>query len=113
MRSYGVALGMQDQSIPNSAITASYWHYGPSDARLFCSYSGWYSTTRSRKNFLLIDLGLVKTLVTRIATQGWPTSRHSVLEYHLSMSREGIFWFRYMENGQTKVILGIFLSPLK
>ncbi|XP_031575396.1 uncharacterized protein LOC116308982 [Actinia tenebrosa] len=106
MKSYGVALGMQDRSIPDSAITASYWSFSPYYARLFKVDGGWSSTAYNRNKFLLIDLGLVKTLVTRIATQGWTSSGHSVLEYHLSLSREGIFWFRYMENGQPKIFNG-------
>jgi hypothetical protein len=97
---------MQNGFIPNSAITASFWHvHDPATARLFYATSSWYSTNLAKNNFLLIDLGLVKTVVTRIATQGWCGGWHSVLEYHLSFSREGIFWFRYTEHSQEKVIL--------
>ena len=108
-KSKGVALGMQNGGIPNDDVTASYYvnhsSYLPHGARLFSTNTAWHSSYTDKNNFLLIDLGLQKTTVTRIATQGHYDDRHAhaVIQYYLSFSREGLFFHRYFEHNNPKV----------
>lgn len=94
---------MQSRKIPNMDITSSEAHiYNAWDARLFNTY-GWRAPNREYIVYLLIDLGLSKTTVSRVATQGLGRYRNSVQSYYLSFSRDGLFFYRYTESDRPKV----------
>ncbi|XP_031561470.1 EGF-like repeat and discoidin I-like domain-containing protein 3 isoform X3 [Actinia tenebrosa] len=98
------ALGMENRTILDSQITASsfernYTMYAPQGARLNNQYvrygtCGAWAPTKAVGEYIQVDLGRVKT-VTKIATQGRPTSAQWVTEYSVSYSNDTRDWTNY------------------
>ena len=103
-------LGMQNDKLPNSALSASsqYNGYtGPENARLhFYAESGrkgaWVAQKQDHNQWLQVDFG-VETMITRIATQGRQDANQWVKEYTLRYSTDGSYFRHYQPFGYTKV----------
>ncbi|KAK3749718.1 hypothetical protein QZH41_003768 [Actinostola sp. cb2023] len=85
----GVAIGMQNKTIPDQYITASSWYSStqPYKARLGLS-GGWSASYQNRKQWLQVNLGKIAKIV-RIATQGRQDRYEWVKNYSLSSSVNG------------------------
>jgi len=110
----GHALGMENNVLPNSAITASStWGsaHEPWRARLNNVPNGhtgsWSAATNQVGEWLQIDLGR-ETMVTKIATQGRPPTSWSqwVTSYKILFSSDSTNWKEYKENNYVKVFSG-------
>jgi len=110
----GHALGMENNVLPNSAITASStWGsaHEPWRARLNNVPNGhtgsWSAATNQVGEWLQIDLGR-ETMVTKIATQGRPPTSWSqwVTSYKILFSSDSTNWKEYKENNSVKVFSG-------
>lgn len=62
---------------------------------------GWQKLSSEREGYLEIDLGIVPSLVSAVATQGYHI--RIVNKYKLAFSRHRFDWFEYREQGETKV----------
>ena len=108
------ALGMENNDIPDSAVTASSSYsdslHEPWRGRLNNVPDGdggwgcWLAGTWTLGEWLQIDLGKEK-LLTKLATQGRPSFDQWVLSYKILFSSDGISWKEYKENGDVKVIV--------
>ena len=104
------ALGMQNENIPDSAISASseYNIYGKAiNGRLHFLYrSGRYGAWVARLNdgyqFLQVDFGSW-TKVSRVAIQGRSDANQWVKSFSLSYGYDPVFFKDYKEGGSTKV----------
>ncbi|XP_044163573.1 lactadherin-like [Acropora millepora] len=103
-------LGMENNKIPNGAVTASSsfgpW-YEPWEARLnnaqtHSSYGSWSALQNNIGQYLQIDLGKER-VVNKIATQGRPSYDQWVTSYKLLFSSDGAKWNEYQNNGVVKV----------
>lgn len=102
-------LGIQKQTIHNSAMTASS-HAGPGNepwrARLDVGFQSeaWRAGEDNSQQYLQIDLGTSHN-ITQVATQGSHVTNDScwVTRYNLSYSLDGSSWESYMENEAVKV----------
>ena len=113
------ALGMENNLLPNSAITASsVWPdpgHGPWLARLNnvpvgIFWGSWSAASNEAGQWLQIDLG-EERLVTKLATQGRP-SPHSaqwVTSYTILFSSDNVKWEEYKENDFVKVCDAVLL----
>lgn len=110
------ALGMENNDIPNSAITASSTHgtsqHEPWRARLNNVVTGsstgsWSAASNNEDQWLQIDLGK-EMVVTKIATQGRPPGVYLqwVKSYKILFSSDGTNWEEFKENGSVKVFSG-------
>ena len=105
---------MENNDIPDSAITASSTHtkpgHEPWQARLnnvvtSSSTGSWSAGSLNEGQWLQIDLGK-ETVVTKIATQGRPGNYDQwVKSYKILFSSDGTNWKEFKENGSVKVIL--------
>ena len=108
------ALGMENNLLPNSAITASsVWSHsghGPWLARLNnvpiigLFWGSWSAASNEAGQWLQIDLG-EERLVTKLATQGRPSPEWSqwVTSYTILFSSDNVKWEEYKENDFVKV----------
>ena len=106
------ALGMENNLLPNSAITASsVWpHPGHESwlARLNnvpiigMSSGSWSAASNEAGQWLQIDLG-EERLVTKLATQGRPSWDQWVTSYTILFSSHNVKWEEYKENDFVKV----------
>lgn len=102
-------LGIQNQKINNSAMTASS-HAGPGNepwrARLDVGFQSeaWRAGEDNSQQYLQIDLGTSHN-ITQVATQGSQVTNDScwVTRYNFSYSLDGSSWELYMENEAVKV----------
>ena len=97
---------MERFHISNSAMRSSlHVQYGnPYLGRLYYFYygnNGWRKQDSVRDAYLQIDLGLVPSLVSAVATAG--QRKYSVTKYKLAFSRDQYDWFEYREDEQVKV----------
>lgn len=104
-------LGMQNDQIPDSALSASTSYnvnsMGPANGRLhFQSKSGQYGAWAVSKNdefqWFQVDFGGF-TKVSGLATQGRQDGAWWVKSYSLSYSYDGVFFEDYKEDNVTKV----------
>ena len=103
-------LGMQDNKIPDSSITASTtWnaHYTPpSSGRLEQQQAGkygcWAASTSNTMQWFQVDFG-TWTKVTMVATQGRQDAAWWTKSYTLAYSYDGVFWKDYKEEDYVKV----------
>ena len=105
---------MENNDIPDSAITASSTHrnswHKPWRARLnnvatISSPGSWSAGSRNVGQWLQIDLRK-ETVVTKVATQGRPKVYDQwVKSYKVLFSSDGTNWKEFKENGSVKVIL--------
>ncbi|XP_022791959.1 uncharacterized protein LOC111331165 isoform X2 [Stylophora pistillata] len=117
-----VALGVGSGLITNDAMRASSVldrYHVPSQARLNNTKQGknsgaWKPKINNKKQYLEVDLGAL-TLVSQVATQGYPTASgvkiHKkdkcwVESYVLAFSTDGSNWQQYTEDGVVKVFNG-------
>ncbi|XP_029202215.2 uncharacterized protein LOC114966489 [Acropora millepora] len=106
-------LGMQNDQIPDSAISAStsYNSYMiPKNGRLhFQAKSGAYGSWAVQKNdqfqWFLVDFGSF-TKVTGLSTQGRQDGNWWVKTYSVSFSYDGVFFEDYKENNTKKIFVG-------
>ena len=108
------ALGMENNLLPNSAITASsVWPYPGHDpwlARLNnvpiigMFWASWSAALNEARQWLQIDLG-EERLVTKLATQGRPSPEWPqwVTSYKILFSSHNYKWEEYKENDFVKV----------
>ncbi|CAH7338876.1 lactadherin isoform X2 [Phodopus roborovskii] len=111
-------LGLKNNSIPDSKITASssyktwnlrafgwYPHYGRLDMQ--GKINAWTAQTNSNKEWLQVDLGTPRQ-VTGIITQGARDfgQVQYVASYKVSHSNDGVQWTIYKEQGTDKVFQG-------
>ena len=110
------ALGMENNVLPNSAITAStIWgsiggRHEPWRARLNNvpnlpngHVGSWSAALNRVGEWLQIDLG-EETVVTKLATQGRPSADQWVTSYKILFSLDSGKWEEYKENDAMKVI---------
>jgi len=105
-----VSVGMEDQRITDSQITASSYYdlnVAPWLGRLnvIREQGAWAPMSASKGEFLQIDL-LTKTAIFKVATQGrgWKVIQY-VNSYSLKYSIDGAMWLVYKPNGVKKVCL--------
>ncbi|XP_036041296.1 lactadherin isoform X2 [Onychomys torridus] len=111
-------LGLKNNSIPDSQITASssyktwnlrafgwYPHLGRLDMQ--GKINAWTAQSNSNKEWLQVDLGTQKE-VTGIITQGARDFGHIqyVASYKVAFSNDGVQWTVYEEQGTSKVFHG-------
>ncbi|KAL1774430.1 lactadherin isoform X2 [Sigmodon hispidus] len=111
-------LGLKNNSIPDSQITASssykmwnlrafgwYPHLGRLDMQ--GKINAWTAQSNSNKEWLQVDLGTQKQ-VTGIITQGARDFGHIqyVASYKVAHSNDGVQWTEYEEHGTSKVFRG-------
>ena len=117
------ALGMENNLLPNSAITASsVWsHFGHESwlARLNkvpvgMFWGSWSAASNEAGQWLQIDLGKER-LVTKLATQGRPSPESSqwVTSYKILFSSHNYKWEEYKENDFVKVCDAVLLFLFK
>ncbi|XP_031567550.1 EGF-like repeat and discoidin I-like domain-containing protein 3 [Actinia tenebrosa] len=110
------ALGLEDGTIPNKAITASsFFGSGkepwrgrlnnvpsqPNDVKR--DVGTWIAKSRRQGEYLQIDLGQISA-VTMVATQGRPMGYNQwVTSYTIQYSTDGIAWDFYFENNAKKI----------
>ena len=109
------ALGMENNVLPNSAITAStIWDsirrgYAPWRARLKnvpwpnVHVGSWSAASNRVGEWLQIDLG-EETVVTKLATQGRPSADQWVTSYKILFNLDSGKWEEYKENDAVKVV---------
>ena len=99
----GNALGLEDRTIPDSAITASSNSHLAVKVRLHGD-SSWPSSRARVGEWLQVDLGRIM-IVTKVATQGMGYLNHPkwVTKYKISSSMDQQSWQHYTENGIVKV----------
>ena len=114
------ALGMENNLLPNSAITASsVWPHpghGPWLARLNnvpiigMFWGSWSAALNEAGQWLQIDLG-EERLVTKLATQGTPSLEWPqwVTSYNILFSSHNYKWEEYKENDFVKVCDAVLL----
>ena len=114
------ALGMENNLLPNSAITASsVWPdpgHHPWLARLNnvpiigMFWGSWSAALNKAGQWLQIDLG-EERLVTKLATQGRPSPERSqwVTSYKILFSSHNYKWEEYKENDFVKVCDAVLL----
>ena len=103
-------LGMENNKIPNGAVTASSYHasrHEPWQARLnnirrSGSTGSWSTRPNAIGQYLQIDLGKER-VVNKIATQGRPSADQWVTSYKLLFSSDGAKWNEYQNDGVVKV----------
>jgi len=61
----------------------------------------WNPATADANQWLQVDLGILQTNVTRVATQGRNGYNHWVTMYNLQYSDDGVNFQYYMEQGQS------------
>ncbi|XP_048576945.1 retinoschisin isoform X2 [Nematostella vectensis] len=108
-------LGMESRAINDSAITASSnynaWtraEYGRLNNReeVSNSHHGMWMASRNRAGeYLQVDLGQA-VIVTKVATQGRPTTDRWVTSYKIGYSSDLTTWLVYRDDGQEKVFSG-------
>ncbi|XP_078346313.1 uncharacterized protein LOC144631689 isoform X2 [Oculina patagonica] len=99
-------LGMENNKIPDSAITASSMYnnaYRPSQGRLYQqAVSGgsgsWLAAANNNQQWFQVDFG-GWTKVTRVCTQGRLNAGQWVTKYKLGYSYDGVFYTDYKEDG--------------
>ena len=117
------ALGMENNLLPNSAITASsVWPdpgHGPWLARLNnvpvgIFWGSWSAASNEAGQWLQIDLG-EERLVTKLATQGRPSPEWPqwVTSYKILFSSHNYKWEEYKENDFVKVCDAVLLFFFK
>ena len=104
-------LGMHDNKIPDSAISASTtWNARltpPENGRLeqhapSGQYGCWAAATSNTLQWFQVDFGKW-TKVTMVATQGREDGAWWTKSYTLAYSYEGVFWKDYKEDDHVKV----------
>ena len=106
-------LGMENDQIPDSAITATSAHgsYRPDQGRLYNQGGSWLADTNNFGQWFQVELG-DWTKVTRVCTQGRPNGGQWVTEYKLAYSYDGVFYKEYKEEGE-KVKVRVYCMELK
>lgn len=104
-------LGMQNNQIPPSALSASTSYsvnsMGPGNGRLYFhpksgKYGAWATSTNDQFQWFAVDFGSYAK-VTGLATQGRQDGNWWVTSYSLSFSHDGIFFEDYKESNIKKV----------
>ena len=100
-------LGMENGSIPNSAITASSqlgstWTASHSRLNYKGTYGAWIPEVNDRSQWLQVNFGR-ETQVTGIGTQGYYHAVHYVESYTLQYSNDGSSFQKYQQQSHTKV----------
>ena len=105
---------MENNDIPNSAVTASSsysnsqhepWRGRLNNVPNSGGWGGWAAGASNQGEWLQIDLEKEK-LLTKLATQGRPSYDQWVRSYKILFSSDGTSWKEYKENGAVKVIVG-------
>ena len=109
-------LGMENDQIPDSAITASSVHssYRPDQGRLYnqggSGGSGsWLAAKNNYDQWFQVELGNW-TKVTRVCIQGGLNVGNWVTKYKLDYGYDGVFYKEYKEEGEKAKVR--FYSPL-
>ena len=100
-------LGMENDQIPDSAITASsmYSSYRPDQGRLYNQggsrgSGSWLAAANNHDQWFQVKLGNW-TKVTRVCTQGRLNGGNWVTKYKLDYGYDGLFYKEYKEEGET------------
>ena len=104
------ALGMQNEQIPDSAITASTEHDSGTKAyygRLHFLYrsgraGGWAARWNDKNQFFQVNFGDWRN-VTRVAIQGRQDADQWVESFSLSYGYDSVYFQDYEEEGKKKV----------
>jgi len=99
-------LGMENDKIPDSAITASsvYGSYRADQGRLYNQggsrgSGSWLAGTNNYNQWFQVALG-DWTKVTRVCTQGRLNGGNWVTKYKLAYGYDGVFYKEYKEEGE-------------
>ena len=107
-----MAVGCQDDTIPDEAFTSSSAYSessGPAAGRLHHSGDiGWSKSLADTDPWLQIDLIAVR-LVTGVATQGNKVHGNYVKTYFLAYSLDGIDWTNYFQGGSKVLSVLLYL----
>ena len=102
-------LGMENDQIPDSAITASsmYSSYRPDQGRLYNQggsrgSGSWLAAANNHDQWFQVKLGNW-TKVTRVCTQGRLNGGNWVTKYKLDYGYDGLFYKEYKEREKAKV----------
>ena len=103
-------LGMQDNKIPDSALSASStlnsYHTPPANGRLHfqaaSKYGGWSGKRQDESPYFQVNFGNW-TNVTKVATQGGHDGVWWTKSYSLAYSYDGVFFQDYKEDDIVKV----------
>ncbi len=99
-------LGMKNNTIPDSKITASSVQSAATPAKNgrlnFASGSSWCAATSDTNPYLQIDLQTLH-IICAVSTQGNSLADQWVKNYTLKFSTDGSTWTDYKEGGQVKV----------
>ena len=104
-------LGMQNNQIPDSALSASTSYnvssMGPRNGRLYFQaksgkYGAWATSRNDKFQWFGVDFGSYAK-VTALATQGRQDGAWWVTSYSLSFSHDDVFFEDYKENNVKKV----------
>ena len=104
-------LGMQNNQIPDSALSASTSYnvnsMGPGNGRLYFQaksgkYGAWATSTNDKFQWFAVDFGNYAK-VTGLATQGRQDGNWWVESYSLSFSHDDVFFEDYKENNIKQV----------
>lgn len=95
---------MTSREIPDQNIISSSHENNkePYKARFHQNNQGW-SASRLPNQFLQIDLGITGTEILAIGVRHPQDKHFRVLEFFLSFSDEGSFWYQCMEYSKPKV----------
>ena len=99
------SLGLENNDIPHSAITASseYSGYRASQGRLY-QQGSWVADTRGTEQWFQVDF-VNRTKVTGVAIQGNPYWWYWVTKFKLAYSYDGEFFSDYREDGDNAKVL--------
>ena len=99
-------LGMENDQIPDSAITASsvYGSYRPDQGRLYNQggsrgSGSWLAGANNYDQWFQVELG-DWTKVTRVCTQGRLNGGNWITKYKLAYGYDGVFYKDYKEEGE-------------
>lgn len=109
------ALGLQSGAVPDSKMTSSSHpntNYRAANGRLYFQKIGsrtgsWSSGINTGDQWLQVDLGKM-TKVRMVGLQGRADADQWVINYFISYSRDGIFWYK---TDVSPIIIDIYIAP--
>lgn len=98
------SLGLENNQIPDSSITASSHYYRASQGRLHYQQGSWLAQIHSAEQWFQVDF-VNWTKVTGVAIQGNPYSYWWITKFKLAYSYDGKFFSDYKEDGDNAKVL--------
>jgi len=83
----------------------------PWKSRLNNDQAAWCAGEKNNEQYIQVDLGRSRT-VSRVATQGHPSSAFWVTSYRLAYSVDGIFWKNALDESKSMVRIFDYVNLL-